>query len=39
MSFQCSNNTDVIDVKIDKSVLDEKLTFKMIVWDRLPILN
>ena len=30
VSFDWSNNTDIIDVKIDGSVLEKKLSFKML---------
>ena len=30
VSFDSSNNTDAIDVKMDGSVLEEKLSFKML---------
>ena len=32
VSFDQSNNTGVIDVKMDGSVLDEKSSFKMLVF-------
>ena len=32
ISFDWSNNTGAIDVKIDESLLEEKLTFKMLAF-------
>ena len=30
VSFDCSNNTGAVDVKIGRSVLEEKLSFKVL---------